>query len=58
MTHEIIQLMQHLHLSGMRVAYEGIISAKNMQSISNDELLNLIFRPNFRRGRTRKPDAG
>jgi len=27
----------------MRVAYEGIISAKNMQSISNDELLNLIL---------------
>ena len=43
MTHEIIQLMQHLHLPGMRAAYEGIISAKNMQSISNDELLNLIL---------------
>jgi DNA replication protein DnaC len=43
MTHEIIQLMQHLRLPGMRAAYEGIISAKNMQSISNDEMLNLIL---------------
>lgn len=43
MTHEIIQLMQHLRLPGMRAAYEGIISTKNMQSISNDELLNLIL---------------
>jgi DNA replication protein DnaC len=35
--------MQHLRLPGMRAAYEGIISTKNMQSISNDELLNLIL---------------
>lgn len=43
MTHEIIQLMQQLRLPGMRAAYEGIISTKNMQSIGNDELLNLIL---------------
>jgi DNA replication protein DnaC len=43
MTHEIVQLMQQLRLPGMRAAYEGIISTKNMQSIGNDELLNLIL---------------
>jgi DNA replication protein DnaC len=43
MTHEIQQLMQQLRLPGMRAAYEGIISTKNMQSISNDELLNLLL---------------
>ena len=43
MTHEIQHLMQQLRLPGMRAAYEGIISTKNMQSISNDELLNLLL---------------
>ena len=39
MTHEIQHLMQQLKLPGMRAAYDGIVSSKNMQSISNDELL-------------------
>ncbi|MGC1391683.1 MAG: IS21-like element helper ATPase IstB [Bacteroidales bacterium] len=43
MTHEIQQLMQKLKLPGMRAAYEGIVSTKNMQSIGNDELLNLLL---------------
>jgi DNA replication protein DnaC len=43
MTHEIIHLMQQLRLPGMRSTYEGIVSSKNMQSISNDELLNLLL---------------
>ena len=43
MTHEIQQLMQNLRLPGMRAAYEGIISTKNLHSIGNDELLNLIL---------------
>jgi len=43
MTHEIQQLMQQLRLPGMRAAYEGIVSTKNMQSIDNDELLNLLL---------------
>jgi len=43
MTHEIIQLMQQLRLVGMRSAFEGIVSSKNMQSIGNDELLNLLL---------------
>lgn len=36
-------MMQSLRLSGMRAAYEGIISTKNLQSIGNDELLNLLL---------------
>jgi len=43
MTHEIQHLMQQLRLPGMRAAYEGIISTKNMQSLDNDELLNLLL---------------
>jgi len=43
MTHEIQHLMQQLKLPGMRAAYEGIVRAKNMQSIDNDELLNLLL---------------
>jgi DNA replication protein DnaC len=43
MTHEIQHLMQQLRLPGMRAAYEGIVSTKNMQSIYNDELLNLLL---------------
>ena len=27
----------------MRAAYEGIVLTKNMQSIDNDELLNLLL---------------
>jgi len=43
MTHEILQLMQKLKLSGMRAAYEGIISTKNLHSIGNDEFVNLLL---------------
>ena len=43
MTHEIQHLMQQLRLPGMKAAYEGIVSTKNMQSIDNDELLNLLL---------------
>jgi hypothetical protein len=43
MTHEIQHLMQNLRLPGMRAAYEGIISTKNLHSIGNDELLNLLL---------------
>lgn len=43
MTHEIVQLMQQLRLPGMRASFEGIVSSKNMQAISNDELLNLLL---------------
>jgi DNA replication protein DnaC len=43
MTHEIQHLMQQLRLPGMRAAYEGIVSTKNMRSIDNDELLNLLL---------------
>ena len=43
MTHEIQHLMQTLRLPGMRAAYDGIISTKNLHSIGNDELLNLLL---------------
>lgn len=43
MTHEIVHLMQQLRLPGMRASFEGIVSSKNMQAISNDELLNLLL---------------
>lgn len=36
-------MMQSLRLSGMRAAYEGIISTKNLHSIGSDELLNLLL---------------
>ncbi|MGE5432236.1 MAG: IS21-like element helper ATPase IstB [Syntrophomonadaceae bacterium] len=35
--------MQSLRLPGMRAAYEGIITTKNLHSIGNDELLNLLL---------------
>jgi DNA replication protein DnaC len=43
MTHEIIQLMQQLRLGGMRSAFEGIVASKSMQSVGNDEFLNLLL---------------
>jgi DNA replication protein DnaC len=43
MTHEIIHLMQQLRLPGMRATFEGVVSSKNMQTIGNDELLNLLL---------------
>lgn len=43
MTHEIQQLMLSLRLPGMRAAYEGLVSTKNLHSIGNDELLNLLL---------------
>jgi DNA replication protein DnaC len=47
MTHEIQQLMQNLRLPGMRAAYEGIVSTKNMHMIGNDELLNLLLQAEY-----------
>jgi DNA replication protein DnaC len=35
--------MQSLRLLGMRTAYEGLVSTKNLHSIGNDELLNLLL---------------
>jgi DNA replication protein DnaC len=43
MTHEIVQLMQKLKLSGMRASFEGMILAKNSQTITNDEFINLLL---------------
>jgi DNA replication protein DnaC len=43
MRHEIIHLMQQLRLPGMRATFEGVVSSKNMQTIGNDELLNLLL---------------
>jgi DNA replication protein DnaC len=43
MTHEILQLMQHLRLPGMRAAFESMVATKNMNQIGNDELLNLLL---------------
>ena len=43
MTHEIVHLMQQLRLLGMKATFEGIVSSKSMQTISNDELLNLLL---------------
>jgi DNA replication protein DnaC len=43
MTHEAIQLMQKLKLPGMRASFETLLQTKNSQSITNDELLNLLL---------------
>ncbi len=43
MTHEIVQLMQKLKLSGMRTSFEGLVQAKNSLAISNDEFINLLL---------------
>jgi DNA replication protein DnaC len=43
MTHEAVQLMQRLKLSGMRASFEAVIQTKNSQSISNDEFINLLL---------------
>ena len=43
MTHEIVQLMHKLKLSGMCATFEGMVQAKNSQTISNDEFINLLL---------------
>jgi DNA replication protein DnaC len=43
MTHEIVQLMQKLNLTGMRSSFEGMVQAKNSQAISNDEFINILL---------------
>jgi DNA replication protein DnaC len=43
MTHEILQLMQKLKLSGMKAAFEGMVQAKNSHTISNDEFINILL---------------
>jgi DNA replication protein DnaC len=43
MTHEILQLMQNLRLSGMRSSYEGLVQAKNCNAVSNDEFINILL---------------
>ena len=43
MTHEIVQLMQKLNLSGMRTSFEGLVQAKNNLAISNDEFINILL---------------
>jgi DNA replication protein DnaC len=35
--------MQSLRLPGMRAAYEGLVYTKNLHSVGNDELLNLLL---------------
>jgi len=47
MTHEILQLMMHLRLPGMRAAFESMVATKNMEQIGNDELLNLLLQAEF-----------
>jgi DNA replication protein DnaC len=54
MTHEIIHLMQQLRLTSMRSAFEGIVSSKNMQSIGNDEFLNLLLQAEWDGRETQK----
>lgn len=43
MTHEIVQLMQKLKLSGMRASFEGMVQTKNSHAISNDEFINILL---------------
>lgn len=47
MTHEIIQLMQQLRLTGMRAAFESLVATKNMDRTGNDELLNLLLQAEY-----------
>jgi len=47
MTHEIIQLMQQLRLTGMRAAFESLVATKNMDQTGNDELLNLLLQAEY-----------
>ncbi|MDZ4204875.1 MAG: IS21-like element helper ATPase IstB [Bacteroidales bacterium] len=56
MTHEIIHLMQQLRLTGMRAAFEGIVSSKNMIAIGNDELLNLLLQAEWDERESQKVD--
>jgi DNA replication protein DnaC len=43
MTHEIVQLMQKLKLSGMRASFEGMVQTKNSHAITNDEFINILL---------------
>lgn len=43
MTHEIVQLMQKLKLSGMRASFEGMVQTKNSHAVSNDEFINILL---------------
>jgi DNA replication protein DnaC len=43
MNHELLTRMQQLRLTGMQRAFEGILSTKNHELLSNDELLNLLL---------------
>ena len=43
MNHELLTRMQQLRLTGMQRAFEGILSTKNYELLSNDECLNLLL---------------
>lgn len=43
MTHEILQLMQKLKLSGMQASFQGLLQSKNTVSLGNDEFINILL---------------
>lgn len=43
MTHEILQLMQKLKLTGMRASFQAIMETKNSNTVTNDEFINLLL---------------
>jgi DNA replication protein DnaC len=54
MTHEALQLMQRLKLTGMRTCYEGLLQAKNSQGISNDEMINILLQAEWEERENKK----
>lgn len=54
MNHELLSRMQQLRLTGMQRAFEGILSTKNPQLLSNDELLNLLLQAEWEERENKK----
>lgn len=54
MNHELLSRMQQLKLTGMQRAFEGILSTKNPQLLSNDELLNLLLQAEWEERENKK----
>lgn len=54
MTHEIIQLMQRLKLTGMQHSFEGMLQIKNNASLSNDEFINVLLQAEWEERQVKK----
>ncbi|NJO69355.1 MAG: ATP-binding protein [Bacteroidetes bacterium] len=54
MTHEIVQLMQKLKLTGMQASFQGLVQSKNSSSLGNDEFINLLLQAEWEERENKK----